>query len=315
MHVREIDVVYDPALLYRLFVKSLQLLEESRIMHIREVLLRLDQASKGMLECLLGTGGTLEALSMALSRVDSFRDAKARALHIRNVSGMPPLQGNDGEVGRASGSGDATAAGSTLRVEKGLLPLESGDAMATGKASGVETGGDATGPLGLGDAAAAAAAAAAAGSASRVENGSQRSGSLGLDDTTAVAGDSVPLVEKGDDATTAPAAEKGALLVENESLDSRSLGLGDATAAEGGGGGVSRAERDIATVAAACGPDEKLAEIANIRNRTAMQILGLPEDEVERMFERGRDGTNESVRFVQDVCCCLGEVRGLIRAR
>ena len=310
MHVREIDVVYDPALLYRLFVKSLQLLEESRIMHIREVLLRLDQASKGMLECLLGTGGTLEALSMALSRVDSFRDAKARALHIRNVSGMPPLQGNDGEVGRALGSGDATAAGSTLRVEKGLLPLESGDAMATGKASGVETGGDATGPLGLGD------AAAAAGSASRVENGSQRSGSLGLDDTTAASGDSVPLVEKGDDATTAPAAERGASLVENESHDSRSLGLSDATAAEGGGGGVSRAERDIATVAAAaCGPDEKLAEIANIRNRTAMQILGLPEDEVERMFERGRDGTNESVRFVQDVCCCLGEVRGLIRAR
>ena len=156
-------------------------------MHIREVLLRLDQASKGMLECLLGTGGTLEALSMALSRIDSFRDAKAQALHMRNVPGMSPLQGN-----------------------------------------GVKS--DASGSMGVGD--------SVAGSASRVERD------------------------------------------------------GDGTA-----------------VVVARAPDDKLAEIASIRKMTALEILGLPEDGVERTFERGRDQTNESVRFVQDVCCCLGEVR------
>lgn len=157
-------------------------------MHIREVLLRLDQASKGMLECVLGTGGTLEALSMALSRIDSFRDAKAQALHMRNVPGMTPYQGN-GEASDASGS----------------------------------------------------------------------------------------------------------------------LGLVDATA-----GSPSRVERDgdgAAVVVVARAPDEKLAEIASIRKMTALEILGLPEDGVERTFERGRDETSESVRFVQDVCCCLGEVR------
>ena len=166
-----------------------QLLEESRIMHIREVLLRLDQASKGMLECLLGTGGTLEALSMALSRIDSFRDAKAQALHMRNVPGMTPLEGNS-EASDASGSSGLTGA--------------------------------------------------TAGSASRVESD------------------------------------------------------GDGAAA-------------VVTVARS--PDEKLAEIATIRKMTASEILGLPEEAVERTFERGRDETNESVRFVQDVCCCLGEVR------
>lgn len=159
-------------------------------MHIREVLLRLDQASKGMLECLLGTGGTLEALSMALSRIDSFRDAKAQALHMRNVPGMTPYQGN-GEASDASGSS------------------------------------------GLAD--------ATAGSPSRVERD------------------------------------------------------GDGAAA--------------ALVVVARAPDEKLAEIASIRKMTALEILGLPEDGVERTFERGRDETSESVRFVQDVCCCLGEVR------
>lgn len=60
-------------------------------MHIREALLRLDQATRGMLDCLLGPGGTLEALSTALSRVDGHEDAQARVLHVHERAGLPPL--------------------------------------------------------------------------------------------------------------------------------------------------------------------------------------------------------------------------------
>lgn len=61
-------------------------------MHIREVLLRLDQASKGMLDCLLESGGTLEALSASLSRVDTLGDARAQICFVRTRAGLPPLE-------------------------------------------------------------------------------------------------------------------------------------------------------------------------------------------------------------------------------
>lgn len=69
-----------------------QLLEECRISYIREALLRLDSASKGMLACLLGPGGTLEVLSIALSRIDGLSDANAQLVFLRNYAGMTPLR-------------------------------------------------------------------------------------------------------------------------------------------------------------------------------------------------------------------------------
>lgn len=73
-------------------LKEFSLLEECRITYIKEVLLRLDQAGKGMLACLLGPGGTLEALSLALSRIDAVKDASSQLLYVRNCAGMRPLQ-------------------------------------------------------------------------------------------------------------------------------------------------------------------------------------------------------------------------------
>lgn len=58
-------------------------------MHVREALLRLDQATKGMLDCLLGPGGTLEALSAALSRVDIVQDAGYYVKYVREQAGLP----------------------------------------------------------------------------------------------------------------------------------------------------------------------------------------------------------------------------------
>lgn len=72
-------------------LKEFSLLEECRITYIKDVLLQVDQASKGMLACLLGPGGTLEALSLALSRVDALRDASAQLKYVRDCAGMPPL--------------------------------------------------------------------------------------------------------------------------------------------------------------------------------------------------------------------------------
>lgn len=60
-------------------------------MHIREALLRLDQATRGMLDCLLGPGGTLEALSAALSRVDIVGDLKSQIALVREQVGLPSI--------------------------------------------------------------------------------------------------------------------------------------------------------------------------------------------------------------------------------
>eukprot|EP00903_Cladosiphon_okamuranus_P013168 g12281.t1 len=79
-------------------LKEFSLLEECRITFIKEVLLRLDQASKGMLACLLGPGGTLEALSLALSRIDAVKDASSQLLFVRNCAGMQPLPTTRGEA-------------------------------------------------------------------------------------------------------------------------------------------------------------------------------------------------------------------------
>lgn len=75
---------------------TLQLLEESRVMHVREVLLRLDQANKGMLDCLLGSGGPVETLSASLSRVDSLEDARDLIGYIQTRAGLPTLPGIGG---------------------------------------------------------------------------------------------------------------------------------------------------------------------------------------------------------------------------
>lgn len=98
---------------------SLQLLEESRIMQIREVLLRLDQANKGMLECLLGPGGTLEALSIALSRIDSVQDANAQLLHMRKYAGMRPLPSVDESSGADAACSLSDGVDDVVRIEHG----------------------------------------------------------------------------------------------------------------------------------------------------------------------------------------------------
>lgn len=158
-------------------LKEFSLLEECRIAYIRDVLLRLDQASKGMLACLLGPGGTLEALSLALSRVDALRDANAQLLYVRNRAGMAPLP-------------------------------SSGEAGVTAVSSGEEKG-------------------------------------------------------------------------------------------EAVQGGITR------VVSA---PEEQLVAITQARELTGMEVLKLSEDGVENAFYGGRDGANEAVRVVQEICCCLGEV-------
>lgn len=76
-------------------------------MHVRDALLRLDQANKGMLECLLGPGGTLEALSIGLSHVIGVQDAWAQVLFVRDLAGMPPLPGAVDEE-FSSRSGDSS---------------------------------------------------------------------------------------------------------------------------------------------------------------------------------------------------------------
>lgn len=44
-----------------------------------------------MLACLIGPAGTLEALSIALTRIDPLSDAEAQLSYIRENAGMPPL--------------------------------------------------------------------------------------------------------------------------------------------------------------------------------------------------------------------------------
>lgn len=77
----------------------MQLLEESRVMHVREVLLRLDQASKGMLDCLLGSGGPLEALGASLAQIDSVGDARESISYVRKRAGLGPIQDVGGQSG------------------------------------------------------------------------------------------------------------------------------------------------------------------------------------------------------------------------
>lgn len=158
-------------------LKEFSLLEECRIAYIRDALLRLDQASKGMLACLLGPGGTLEALSLALSRIDALRDANAQLLYVRNRAGMPPLP-SSGEAANAA--------------------VSSGE-------------------------------------------------------------------EKGEDVH-------------------------------------SRITRVVSA------PEEQLVAITQARELTGMEVLELSEDGAENVFCAGRDGTNEAVRVLQEICCCLGEV-------
>lgn len=150
-------------------------------MLIRDVLLRLDQASTGMVECLLGPAGTLEALSIALSRIDGIQDANTQVLYVRNFAGMAPLS-------------------SLSEVSRVCVP---------GETSGGEDG------------------------AEHIEVGTPRA---------------VPA------------------------------------------------------------QDEKRAAIAQARHTTGKEILELPESAVEKMFEGGREGMRETVRIVQEMCCCLGEV-------
>lgn len=158
-------------------LKEFSLLEECRIAYIRDILLRLDQASKGMLACLLGPGGTLEALSLALSRIDALRDANAQLLYVRNRAGMAPLPSIGEAVHTAVSSGE-------------------------GKGEAVQ-------------------------------------------------------------------------------------------------GGITRA---------VSAPEERLVAITQARESTGMEVLKLSEDGVENVFCGGRDGANEAVRVVQEICCCLGEV-------
>lgn len=157
-------------------LKEFSLLEECRITYIKEVLLRLDQASKGMLACLLGPGGTLEALSLALSRIDGMRDASRQLFHVRNCAGMQPLS----------------------------ITCEASDA-----------------PL------------------SRVEKD-----------------EAVP-------------------------------------------GGITR----VVSV-----PEEQLVAISQGREATGLEVMKLSEDGCESVFFAGRDGANEAVRVLQEICCYLGEV-------
>lgn len=158
-------------------LKEFSLLEECRITFIKEVLLRLDQASKGMLACLLGPGGTLEALSLALSRIDAVRDASSQLLFVRNCAGMQPL------------------------------------------------------------------------SATR----------------------------EAEDAPLSSRAEKG------EAVQS----------------GITR----VVSV-----PEEQLVAITQGREATGAEVLELSEDGCENVFFAGRDGANEAVRVLQEMCSCLGEV-------
>lgn len=146
-------------------------------MHVREVLLRLDQANKGMLECLLGPGGTLEALSIALSLIDGLKDAQAQALCLRSYAGM------------------------SLPPSRAAKKEEAGDGLSTSMGANVA-----------------------------------------------------------------------------------------------GADGPSRAR------------DDQLVALAESRNAVGAEILDLPEDSVEKMFQGGRDGMNEAVQMVQEICCCLGEV-------
>lgn len=115
-------------------------------MHVRDALLRLDQANKGMLECLLGPGGTLEALSVGLSRVNGAQDAWAQVLFVRELAGMPPLPGPGaedknfssrsedsfgGEIDRPSGKGEGTH--ETLgKCTKDEIQRKNGPAMTEG---------------------------------------------------------------------------------------------------------------------------------------------------------------------------------------
>lgn len=161
-------------------LKEFSLLEECRITFIKEVLLRLDQASKGMLACLLGHGGTLEALSLALSRIDAVRDASSQLSYVRNCAGMQPLP----------------ATGDTREA---------------------------------------------------------------LDDPPSCK------VEKGE-----------AVL-----------------------GGIAR----VVSV-----PEEQLVAITQGREATGAEVLELSEDGCENVFFAGRDGVNEAVRVMQEMCSCLGEV-------
>lgn len=157
-------------------------------MHIREALLRLDQATKGMLECLLGPAGTLEALSVALSRINSLHDAQAHLGYVRMHSGMTPA---------------------------GIL----------------------------------------------------------------------------DDFTTAVSGESGSVV--------------DAALHVGAGG-----------TRPGCSAGKKaLAALNEARHMTGTEILGLPEDGVEKAFEGGRDEMTEAARVIQEMSCCLGEVTcsGLLR--
>lgn len=151
-------------------------------MHIREVLLRLNQANIGMLECLLGPGGTLEALSIALSRIDSVQDANAQVLYVRNYAGMPPLP----SIGESV--------------------------------------------------------------------------------------DSAPLAGSDGEVEAVPPSE------------------------------------NLLTTRPISASDKKMAAVVRARKTTESEILSLPEDGVEKVFEGGRDGMNEGVRIVQEICCCLGEV-------
>lgn len=90
-------------------------------MHVRDALLRLDQANKGMLECLLGPGGTLEALSIGLSHVIGAQDAWAQVLFIRGLAGMSPLPGAvDGEFSSQSGDSSGGEIGGPSGKGKGM---------------------------------------------------------------------------------------------------------------------------------------------------------------------------------------------------
>lgn len=77
-------------------------------MHIRDALLRLDQATKGMLDCLLGQGGTLETLSVALSRIDANQDAQAQIVYVRTHAGLTPVESIDGCSGAAGAQDGGT---------------------------------------------------------------------------------------------------------------------------------------------------------------------------------------------------------------
>lgn len=108
-----------------------QLLEECRVSYIREALLRLDSASKGMLACLLGPGGTLEVLSIALSRIDGLSDANSQLCFLRKYAGMTPLRlshealdvstGSLEEGGTETGESDDSTIGRTPEEQVSAL--------------------------------------------------------------------------------------------------------------------------------------------------------------------------------------------------